>query len=718
MSNSPLPIFGDQGVDVGSNTRNLTYLYGLSDFFSFIFEDTETVNLLLEANAITASEVYSKFLQLTSSLSLESIQTFTGTSLKLILLKTADQPDPSKPVYVVDLPIEKVKVLANKPFLPTQTLETEVDFKVIRKDLNSSYIQFARPLSEYKFSSRVGSTGVTEYAIWMSDVLLDEQLMLKHFGELIAVSPEIASDAFSNFIYGLYYVYMHGPTLGLLKRGLNLVLGAPLARAAETVLDIRNYLSSDQYLVITDQNQYLLPFGLLPTISIGDSLSVGELLAEWVELKDYIHDGDWWINVTIPWSVIPSQPPRQYSRFATTGSPFDTLMRNYLKTNCFLVRVKVSNFKNIQQFSQITDIINRAKPTHTQPVYVWAVPDESIIVYVSESAQSISARINDYDHVGIPIEIFRRNNAINPVERGSAHFLRCCVPTFATELVGEWPELGQNQRNYFDASNVNQPVSGFRAFRAALGSLLTYDTAWTQAASGTGTYTWVHQANQYSALGSGPVPITIPEGTPSYRGFSDYITAGKRIVCLYTTTFADISAKLLSLGISSGTMSDRRAFVVGGSNFLPTNYTLLFNKTTGLGSLGPEYPEYSYRTYKPSSGQVGSGDTLLVYKISPTVVGVYWVTTNMTVAVPSLIPVDPWDPLEMHYDVPLNRGSANASQPWYLTRGGALVTAGDIVGSYTDAYNSTPIVTNRSMGAAGWPGTGSLTLVHHVTKSI
>lgn len=349
MNNSPLSVFGDDGVDIGDSARNITYLYGLSDFFAYLFEDTETLNILLEANAISASEIYSRFLQLTSSLSLENIQTFTGASLKLVLITAADQEDSSLPVYTINLPVEKVKLITNRPFLPTEILEENVDFRVTRKDINSSYIHFAKHIFDdpapYRFSSRTNPSGVREYAVWFTDVLLDEQLMMKHFGSLISITPEISSEAFSNFIYGLYYIYLNGPTIGLLKRGLNLVIGAPLARSNEVVLDIRGYLGSDQFLVITDQNQYLLPFGLTPSVSVGDEISLGQLLAEWIELKDYSKDGAWWIDVSIPASLIPVLPPQQANRFAVAGSPYDTLMRNYLYKNSFLVKVNVGTSK-------------------------------------------------------------------------------------------------------------------------------------------------------------------------------------------------------------------------------------------------------------------------------------------------------------------------------------------------------------------------------------
>lgn len=148
-----------------------------------------------------------------------------------------------------------------------------------RTPLVALTITFAKPITEYAISSRLLKDGITtQYALWMVDVNIDDALLTKYYGNLIGVSPENSSEQFANFLYGLYYVYTNGPTLSTIRKGLNLVLGVPLARLSETVIDVRTYLQTDQYLVITDQNQYLLPFGLTPSVAVGDSLVVGELL--------------------------------------------------------------------------------------------------------------------------------------------------------------------------------------------------------------------------------------------------------------------------------------------------------------------------------------------------------------------------------------------------------------------------------------------------------
>jgi len=384
---TPSSIFTNSGVDVDNGRRNITYLYGLSDFFTFIFEDSDKVSTIVETQAISASDIYSRFLQKTSSLSLGQVQTNTGVTLKLILVKNSDQIG-VLPEYLISEGIAASKYLSNRPFLPTSTLEENVDFKFEQQSPTSTKLRLARPIEEYKFSRRVLSDGSEEFAIWVVDAVMDEQLTYKAFGQLLGIKAEVSSEQFSNFIYGLYFIYLNGPTLRVLQQGLNLVLGIPLARETETVIDVRTYLETDQYLVLTENNQYLLPNGITPAVSVGDTLDQGDAVATWVELKDYISDGSWWLDVTIPETVIRSLPPGQPDRFAREGSPYSRIMTDYLYRNTFLIQINTDSFTDNQYFSQVSDILMNVKPAYAQPIYVWKTTFDNDDFSIDESSLS------------------------------------------------------------------------------------------------------------------------------------------------------------------------------------------------------------------------------------------------------------------------------------------------------------------------------------------
>lgn len=391
---TPQSTFNSDGFDIGSQGRNMTYLYGLSDFFSFIFEDTETANLMLEANAIKASEIYSRFLQLTSSITLSGIQEFVGSGIELIFITDEDQID-VLPKFKINKPISSAKFLANRPFLPTQILEEDVDFRIIQSDTDSCILQLAKPIEEYEFSRRPLTEDTTQYAVWATDVVIDEQLMYKHYGKILGIKPEISSEQFSNFIYGLYYLYLNGPTLSVLEQGLNLVLGIPLPRNLSKVLDIRTNVDTGQYLVITDDNKYLLPVGVIPSIGIGDTVNIGVSIARWIELKDFISDGKWWINVSIPAEIIRSKPKSQMDRFAKEGSRFDQLMSEYLYKNTFLIRINVGSFRDNRYFDYLADILSKSKPSHAQAVFVWKIDmSEDEFGFIEELSFTIEQKIS------------------------------------------------------------------------------------------------------------------------------------------------------------------------------------------------------------------------------------------------------------------------------------------------------------------------------------
>lgn len=367
----PRSIHDKDGVDVGKN-RNLAYLYGLSDFFSYVFEDTDKTNLMMEANALMASEVYSNFLQLTSTLTLKGVQTNTGTSIKLLLIKETDRVGVSS-VYNLPQALSSAKFASNRPFLPTELLEEGVDFRITQTSTTASQIKFARQIEDYRFSKRIGADGVTEYAVWLTDVALDSQLMSKYYGNLLGQKPEVSTEQFSNFIFGLYYLYMNGPTLQVLEQGLNLVLGVPLARDLEEVVDIRNYLETNQYLVITALNQYLLPTGVVPDVRVGDVLLVGAPIAKWIELKDYVSHGKWWLGVSIPESIIRFKPLDQTNRSVAQGDHFDRLMSEYLFRNTFLVRINLGSNSESSYLGKVGELVLNSKSAHAQPIYVWRV---------------------------------------------------------------------------------------------------------------------------------------------------------------------------------------------------------------------------------------------------------------------------------------------------------------------------------------------------------
>lgn len=722
--------FSDSGLDVGLNATNMTYLYGLSDFFSVMFEDTSTINLLLEAETSVASEVYSRFLQYTSTLSLEGIQETTNCQVKLVMLSSKDAVQGEINTYVLPENIRATKYIANRAFLPTELLDENVEYLITQRDDGKCQIKFAKPLNNYSLPLRLLSDGVTEQrALWFVDAELDEKMISTYYGNLIGVSPENASERFADFVYGLFYVYMHGPKLETLSRGLNLALGIPVARSVEEVLSIRTYLETDQYLVICNQNQYLIPYGLEPSISEGDTLELGQPLAQWVEIKDYEHDGDWWINLHLPERLIPQVPEGQKDRYATKGSHFDYLMRNYLKKHTFLVRVKVTTFKNIQQFVQISDIIKRAKPCYTEAIYVWTVDSTELI----DPIDSLKRRFdgNWDDNIKVDISRLRRDNIDDPIIRGRRSFFRYNVDRKVTRICGD-DTYANNYTTYLGADIINgfvNPVSQFHANSEA-------EKGWIRAILHRG-HSCYHGFRNKVGFHRGSAAISTADGNPVRTDNSSWeVPYGMKMVPLYITTLQDMinkakNAALPEPGIGSwwfeifSTRAYGQAVNDLSINYLPPDYdpnaasshfNQFFYRSTSVGYIGREFNENSLISWAPKVSDVNSGDYLVCIKITDTTLGVYWVTSNSTIQPPAYFPVGEIDPLRITYNMPLSRGGGLNGSPFYVLRGaGSLnyntvdaainsVAINESEGSsgtsnpvtYTDLYNTTPVTIDRS----------------------
>lgn len=726
--------FTDSGIVVGANDTNLTYLYGLSDFFEVMFKDTSTLNLLLEAESLVASEVYSRFLQMTSTLTLSGIQDATNSSIKLGYISSSDRVTSEVNTYRLSESVQSTRYIANKPFLPTELLDENVDYAILQQSDGTSWVRFAKPITAYSLPVRLLPDGITEqYAFWMVDAVIDEKLVSTNFGNLISVTPENASAQFSDFVYGLFYVYMYGPNLATLSRGLNLVLGIPVARSEETVLSIRQYLETDQYLVICDQNQYLIPYGLLPSVAEGDVLVVGESLASWVELKDYQSSGDWWINLYIPPKLIPQLPAGQKDRFALAGSSYDFIMRSYLKNHTFLVKINVSTFKNLQQYAQISDVIKRVKPAYTEAIYIWAVDSTEVVSFNESMKFTFEGSWDDSIHPCIS-RMRRDNNPDaggDPVIRGMRSFIRYNADNKMLGIVGMDSYSTKYQAQFADGiiTGYVNPVSQFRDNTPA-------EQGWLRAVMTRGNPSY-RVGRDKIGFHRGSADASDVSGTPFKSEVQVWgVDPTTRTIPLYTTTLADISAKITALGFLTPNATDWSFTIFSQAsysqaiddmavNYLPPqydplalqkNYVYLMQRSNSVNYLGREFGEHSLQTYLPPQTEVKSGDYLLCIKITNSVVGVYWITTSQSYAHPAVFATGHIDPLVITCNMPASRGAGINGSPYYATRGVRLSdynTVNDSINdvainvdsaipdtyvsdAYSDKYNTTPKVIDRT----------------------
>ena len=465
------------GLNIGKNDNSQVDLYGLPDFWKYVFQDTELNNIFLEAVGVLGSDIYNTFTQMCSGLAIPNISNSASNQIRLeVVSNTPSLPtdvpissgswtagfttivvvdssvfsvgdvisvsgvadrtvydvgdginfnpinaggvtqvvgaqawngvftivsvnangaityyQPENPgvytnsgtvttlniginTYILPEPIISTRYIANSPYKPTIVLESDIDFSL---GPDPYRISFAQDPGSYGFPASILPNGSVQYALWFVDVRYELDVIYSQYPILLGQKkPALYSVDYRNYLLGLYYIYTSGPSLTTLEKGINMALGIPLALDNETVLDIRTYLNTGQYIVLTDLNSYIIPYGLSPIVSIGSPISIGDELAKWVEIQDYISNGAWWrtYNITIP-AEIMEIPPVGYDRLVVGGGDYgDWLMTTFFKNNTFLIKVNITGatFNSIQKFGSIFDLVTNLKPKHTFPIYHYA----------------------------------------------------------------------------------------------------------------------------------------------------------------------------------------------------------------------------------------------------------------------------------------------------------------------------------------------------------
>lgn len=694
---------------------NMTYLYGVSDFWAHIFEGREKIDLLLEAETQQSSEVYNRFLQLTSTLSLGEIQTTFNTQLKLVILRVGDLVPGTTNTYYLPEVIPDASFIMNRPLLPTLTLEKDTHFSI--NDTGTEITLFEK-LDSLNFPLRKGSDGVNEFALWFSDAKIDEQLISRYYGRLIAVNPQQSTEKFKNFVYGLFYLYSRGPNLALFKKGLNLALGLPLARDYETVLDIRQYLETNQYMVITDLNQYLIPYGVVPTVSEGDYLYPSQELAEWIEIKDWTNDGKWWLNLYLPEAVLPYIPEGKTNRYAIEGSYADQVMEGFLKNHTFLVNVNVTSFKDIQNFQELYDIIYRVKPSYTTPLYIWSVPIEEILP-LEDVFESVLLNAEWCENLSQPISRMVRNNPTSDMYlyRGCPQFIRFNVSSYVAEITG-----GSSLINGYSRELNGGIVDGYVNYKKQYEAEMDQpeeDKAWIR--------TLFNRHDIIQRWKKSMVKFNVnqtysDDSGVGVRAFPVNIQNHYRMIPLYISSSVDLNKKAAALGLPvitqnkwsveffkptvSGSLINQVAInegrLVDYSVALKANFSTLFTKAGGVGALTkpsncipPHADVYQYT--EAIANDIQPFDYVLAIRIYDYAWGVYWITSNPSINAFPYAEVHDFDSLSISVSSSkISRGMGPMGNPYYLLRGAGMITTQTETGGINSGSINSSGSTNTS----------------------
>jgi len=168
-------------------------------------------------------------------------------------------------------------------------------------------------------------TDVAEIAFWIPDAQLDLFRLYDNFGYLIG-RFQASSEAYRQFIRGVFQLYLLGPTLERIESALNVICALPVVRDdGETLVSYEavGTISDDpDHARITTRRpdgnlaRYLFPAGTpirsdissyVPGTSAAISFLSFEAFTELFQVVDWTEDALWWDSIIVPQSLMPGE---------------------------------------------------------------------------------------------------------------------------------------------------------------------------------------------------------------------------------------------------------------------------------------------------------------------------------------------------------------------------------------------------------------------------
>jgi len=635
---------------------SMVYMYGLSDFWIDLFGDREVVEQILESTTIQLSEVYSYFLQRTSGISIADIQERYDTRIELLLLNEKDLADPTElTTFKIDESLWSAKRLMNRPLLPTETLVNGVDYEI---DTEEHTLRFNKPIGHYKFPRRKTSEGEWQYAIWMSDVKINERWIDNTFGRIVGFTEEDALFNYKSFLQGVYYLRSNGPNIDHIERGVNLAMGMPYARAQEVILDISQDPVTTNWLVFTPTYAYEVPYGYYPDRKVGEVLNEGELISTWVEVKDHKRNGAWWYDIYIPQAVLENTQNTLDIGVAEKGSTGDMMMENFLKHHMFEVLLTLPS-SNEDAFYTAQRLVLHSKPSHTYPVFVWKVQleDDRMDINDLDFKYTLNAEQIDTCMAAPSIEFMRRdtddpNGAdYNPrFTRGIHWYNRSQVSYRIAELAGygEWKGNGGWLAPYQDIADDLKERLGYTL--RGRGDLVSARNR-SDIIRG-----WRNEAEVLPD----PKQWTVPEECV-LTGTGSLDFDARSMVHLHLLTEQELQTKVTAIQRGFNLVGKGHV-AFKGMNLYAEYFNMVLRDDTitpnaledfdiqySTRELDPKFSRFAYQMYLPKRSIMPTSGNLFFARVNRTVWAAYWVPET-NVKVPTAMPVEDPDRLDIVED--------------------------------------------------------------------
>ena len=167
---------------------------------------------------------------------------------------------------------------------------------------------------------------VAEVAFWIPDAQIDLFRLYDNFGYLIG-RFQASSEAYRQFIRGVFQLYLLGPTLERIESALNVICALPVVRddgetlvsyeAVGTIVDDPDHARITTRRLDGSQARYLFPVGTpirsdivayVPGTSAAISFLSFEPFTELFQVTDWTVDASWWDSIIIPEALMPHEP--------------------------------------------------------------------------------------------------------------------------------------------------------------------------------------------------------------------------------------------------------------------------------------------------------------------------------------------------------------------------------------------------------------------------
>lgn len=625
---------------------SLVYMYGLADFWVDMFGDKQLVETLLAGETIQLGEAYSYFLQRAAGISLTDIQDKYESRIQLLLLSESDLVDSGdKCSFKIDSSIVDISKIANRPILPTQTLSYGIHF-----DIEDDVLKFYRPIDELKFPVRHNPDGTWQYAIWMCDVEINEKWIENNFGRLVGFTEEDAIFNYKSFLEGVYFLYANGPNISFIERGVNLAMGMPYARSTENILDILRDEVSGNWFIFTATQQYEIPYAYRPDLYVGDTLTEGEVLSTWVEVRDHTTSGAWWYQIYLPREVLGGGEDPSALGKAVQGSTADNMMESFLKHHMFEVLITQPT-SDITAFNTAKGLVLRSKPEYTYPVFVWrAAVDDEIIELEDDFVYTYLAERTDHCVSPPSIRYMDRGEDDDLFMRGTNWYNRIQGSMYAASILGygDWPGNG-GWSPQFDSIDER-----YLSYTSA--TLRTRSDTITPVNRGTVLRGWRGVPNEYREGLIWDIPASRVYGTTG-----DYQINERSLTPLYLMSRAELVDKMMTVD-PRFKIGDRNNFVISGLDLVDVYDTWMLrneqsepNEDTDYkfgysnGDLDIAFSPFAYQTYTPSRDDMYDNEgmpiidgVIFITRSTDSSWSCQWVRTVIATS-PTLFPIEDQD---------------------------------------------------------------------------